>query len=77
MIIREFADGLHHFPLIAQALADREMFPDRVRTTRFAVSPQQGVLAGFDKNKRDRMLAPQKLEQRRQFFKLNAFAGIH
>jgi hypothetical protein len=48
-----------------------------MRPPRFAESPQQRFVAGFDEHKRRRMIARERAVENRKFLDLFALAGIH
>src|SRR5262249_25486609 len=75
--IGKLADGLEHLAFVVEAFSHAEMLADGMRPARLAITAQQSIFSGFNKNDRDRMHPAEMLEQRRQFLKLVAFAGVH
>src|SRR5580692_2773062 len=61
---------------MAQALANGQSLPERMRTARLAIAAEQRVIAGIDEDQRDGMILPEVLQQGGELFELRAFAGI-
>ena len=75
--VRELADWRHQRMFLRQAFPYGKILPQRMRAAGLAVSPQEGILVGFDENKRDGMIFFQVFQKGRQFFQLHALARVY